>query len=444
MHPTTTIIRTACLAVSLPLLSASVDAQNCTADQWEGDDTCVTAQIITTDTLCRANATLQLGDDDWYEVTLPPSERLELGVRAEAGAVIELSAFSTCSPLLLAEDVGNTPNIQITNNDLVPLIVRTRIELILGAPVNCAFYDLSMARTPITSICVLDDQEPNNCPDSAAPLSEGHYTGLTVHPNNPDWYEIEISGRKTIEIVRPSTVPNIQLQLFEAGGAFVDFDSNVVRVTNENFTTESYRLLVAETGSSDTCRSYSLRVNVLDEFEYYCFGSGESSPGCTSCPCNNDAIGQIGGCLNSQGFSAAIAVGGNASVANDSLNFVMVSANPNTFAILVSGDFRAPNNPLNLCFGQATGILASSFDGLRCTVGNVQRHGVRATDSLGNVGVTNARWGPPNGPTGGILAQGGFSAGQARNFQVVYRESVDQVCGRGQNTTQAVHVIVRP
>ena len=44
----------------------------------------------------------------------------------------------------------------------------------------------------------------------------------------------------------------------------------------------------------------------------------------------------------------------------------------------------------------------------------------------------------------GLVASGGFVAGQTRHFQSIYRDSVDQVCGTGQNTTNAVSVTFEP
>ena len=460
MKPTLNTLRATALAALISVLAASAEAQSCLADQWEGDDTCANANVITTESLCRTDATLQTFDNDWYEVTLQPGERLEFGVRAELGAVIELTSFNGCNPQPLGTTQGNSPSLQSTNASLSSTIVRIRIRLIQGAPTNCAFYDLSVIRRSSTLPCSQDSFEPNNCEDAAAPITEGLHTGLTVHPDSPDWYEIEVFGRKTVEFVRPIEVAGIQLQLCDedgtfigyvgtaravTDGTFIDVDSNVVSVTKETLIAETYRLLVIDTGTADTCRSYTLRVNVLSEFEEYCFGSGANTGSCTECPCNNDAaVGQVGGCLNSNGLSAVIAAEGTASLANDTLSFLMASGNPNTFAILISGDSRAPNDPNNLCLGQGSGIQSSSLDGLRCTVGNVLRHGVRAIDSSGAVGFTNARWGWPDGPVGGLLAQGGFVAGQARNFQAIYREDPAALCGSGQSTTQAIHVIVRP
>ncbi|MEM7519072.1 MAG: hypothetical protein AAF368_19375, partial [Planctomycetota bacterium] len=66
------------------------------------------------------------------------------------------------------------------------------------------------------------------------------------------------------------------------------------------------------------------------------------------------------------------------------------------------------------------------------------------TDAAGDVGATTNGWGPPNGPTGGLLMSTGAAAGQERYFQCFYRESPTVGCGTGQNTTNGVWVIVAP
>ncbi|MEM7515726.1 MAG: hypothetical protein AAF368_02220, partial [Planctomycetota bacterium] len=113
-------------------------------------------------------------------------------------------------------------------------------------------------------------------------------------------------------------------------------------------------------------------------------------------------------------------------------------------AILSSGASRAPANAINPCFGLDTGLVGPEFDGLRCTVQSVQRHGTRLTNSNGDVGVTTSGWGGPFSPAQGLVLQGGFVAGQTRHYQVVYREEITLGCMRGLNTSQGVSVTFQP
>ena len=180
-------------------------------------------------------------------------------------------------------------------------------------------------------------------------------------------------------------------------------------------------------------------------FSDHCNGDGGDQAGCTNCPCgNNAAMGTIGGCMNSAGTSGEIHASGSDSVALADLRFEGSGMTPNSFSVLTSGSGLAPQNPANPCFGSGSGVLATVLDGLRCAVGNTQRHGGRPVAGDGTVGLTTNGWGPPNGRAGGLAAQGGFAPGETRYFQVFYRELPGTGCLTQQNTTQAVRVTFAP
>ena len=180
-----------------------------------------------------------------------------------------------------------------------------------------------------------------------------------------------------------------------------------------------------------------------------CDGDGGDQMGCTFCPCGNDApSGTSGGCLNSSGASARLVTRGTPSVSAGDLRLEMSGGVAGSFAVLTSGASIAPQNPQNPCFGTGNGVQSAVLDGLRCAVQNVLRHGGRpvAADGTVGMGLTNG-WGPPNGPLngmGGIAAQGGFTPGQTRQFQVFYRELPGTVCLTEQNTSQVRTVSFTP
>ncbi len=179
----------------------------------------------------------------------------------------------------------------------------------------------------------------------------------------------------------------------------------------------------------------------------FCFGDGGDQMGCQDCPCNNNApTGKIGGCLNTQNRSAFLYKSGVPSAGADSLRFQMTGGIANNFVLLTSGDAQAPANPANPCFAQnpGSGIRVIHFDGLRCVVQNFQRHGIRMTDAEGTAGITNEGWGSPDGPPAGLIAQGGFGAGQTRHFQTIYRDNSAAGCSTGLNTSQGVSVTFTP
>lgn len=221
------------------------------------------------------------------------------------------------------------------------------------------------------------------------------------------------------------------------------FDSYVSREVTAGQTT--LIVVTRRSGGPFDNSDFFLNVNFTPKFENFCNGDGGSIPGCTNCPCGNNApSGTIGGCFNSVGESARLEGSGDPSVGTDTMRFEMRGGNPNTFAILSSGPARAPANAVNPCFGTGSGVQSPVFNGLRCVVsggmGPVQRHGTRPTDNLGNVGVSNNGWGFGSGPPGGLINQGGFSAGQTRHYQVIYREIPFGACLTTQNTSQGVTV----
>lgn len=176
-----------------------------------------------------------------------------------------------------------------------------------------------------------------------------------------------------------------------------------------------------------------------DGFEAFCSGDGGREPGCTDCPCGNEApIATSGGCLNGDGRSARLSATGTASLAADSLAMLLDGANGDTFAVLLSGANALPNQ--GPC-PPGTGIVAvPALDGLRCVGGDLQRHGSRATNAFGS---TLNPW--AGAGTQGLLAQGGAAvAGQERYFQAFYREDPASGCGSGQNTSNAIRVRVSP
>ena len=82
-----------------------------------------------------------------------------------------------------------------------------------------------------------------------------------------------------------------------------------------------------------------------------------------------------------------------------------------------------------LAIGQPETI---QLDGLRCTGGNVLRHGARGTNANGD-----------NVNPWSVVA-GTFNSGETRYFSVIYREFDTLVCQTGQNTSNGVAVLFGP
>ena len=193
-----------------------------------------------------------------------------------------------------------------------------------------------------------------------------------------------------------------------------------------------------------TCSGYRVFLQDASQFgpgEDFCFGDGGTGT-CTPCPCFNEApTAAKGGCENSSGTSARLVGSGTASVTNDSLRFDLTGANPSTFAVLISAANQLPQS--GTC-APGSGVQSPVLDGLRCVGGALLRHGTRPIAADGSVGATTNPWGPPAGPAGGLIAQGGFTSGQTRNFQVFYREFATLGCMTGQNTSNGYSVQMLP
>ena len=254
------------------------------------------------------------------------------------------------------------------------------------------------------------------------PSGSGAYRTLPG-PNSGTVYTVAGSSGKIS--TGPLDHPAMFVSLLELGSVVLDVNGDVLDVS-----------FLDDTGAIlDTYRIESTGFS-------FCHGDGGDQAGCTACPCSNDApIGTVGGCLNQTLRAAELIGSGSPRVFNDSLRFEVERANPNTFGVLVSGDNALPNSGPCPPGSGVTGVL---LDGLRCVGGNFLRHGARPTDLNGGIGVVTNGWGPPSGPIGGLIANGGFAAGQTRRFQCFYREDTAVMCMTGQNTTNGVEVSFVP
>jgi len=172
-----------------------------------------------------------------------------------------------------------------------------------------------------------------------------------------------------------------------------------------------------------------------------CNGGGDGL-GCTACPCGNDPASEtIGGCLNSAVQSARLLPRGIPSASADTMSFHLKGAVPGVTAILASATNLLPQS--GAC-PAGSGITSAAFDGLRCIGGALRRHGGQVVDGNGRVGITNSGWGADGTTAPGLITTSGFSVGQARNFQVIYRDQTLAGCVAGLNTSQAISVTIQP
>lgn len=149
----------------------------------------------------------------------------------------------------------------------------------------------------------------------------------------------------------------------------------------------------------------------------FCAGDGSGFP----CACGN--LGAVGaGCANSTGAGGTLRGGQSPSVSADDLTLSATELVPGQPALLFAGQNQV-NTGLGVPFG----------DGLRCVGQGVQRLGVQPADASGS-----ATWGP------GLVAAGGWTAGDVRYFQGWYRDPSGGPCGTGFNLSNGVEVVFQP
>jgi len=266
----------------------------------------------------------------------------------------------------------------------------------------------------------------------------GNYSitpGLAFGPTSLEWTYSDIGNFFSQIMSGCQRLPNGNTLVCEATAG------RLFEVTDVGATTWNYVHVALGLNWVFKARRYPETVTGVS----YCYGDGGAEPGCTSCPCSNDATpGTHGGCLNSAGSSAQLLASGLPSMSGDTLRFEAQGGNPSSFSVLASADNRLPNNSGNGCFGLDSGVQSVDHDGLRCVGGGFRRHGCRAFDANGAIGTTNAGWGGTDAPAIGLIARGAFSAGQTRNYQLFYRENGALGCGTGLNTTNAVGLTFLP
>jgi hypothetical protein len=137
----------------------------------------------------------------------------------------------------------------------------------------------------------------------------------------------------------------------------------------------------------------------------------------TVAPCGNTDASA--GCANTTGAGATLQASGSSSAAADDLELSAGNLLPAQPALLFVGT-TSVNGGNGIVFG----------DGLRCAATNVVRLGTQVPDAQGG-----ASWGP------GLRAQGGWSSGDTRYFQVWYRDPAGGgACGNAFNLSHGVEV----
>jgi hypothetical protein len=173
---------------------------------------------------------------------------------------------------------------------------------------------------------------------------------------------------------------------------------------------------LADGGASDTGSLVVYSIHSLLGTSY-CLGDGSGM----ICPCGNLSFAG-GGCANSSMAGALLSASGSASVSTDDLTLSVTGAIPGQAALLFVGTLQ-----------QNGGLGSLLGDGLLCAGGTIQRLNVEIPDSGGG-----ATWGPE------LSGAAGWSAGQTRQVQVWYRDTVGGPCSSGNNLSQGLELQLQP
>lgn len=406
-------------------------------DALEENDSCDSALTLAAGFYPGLLARMRGDDTDWYEVEVPASSRLVFDVfHRQAEGNIELAAYRDCAagPLAEAISTDDDERLEVSNDTAAPQTIRVEVYVNATSFSTCTPYEVEVWTVP-SNPCppVLDAYEPNNLCGAAVSVPLGFLSGLTCRKNSDrDYYLIEVPPGATLtaDAFFLQSVADMDLELFGGCGNFLqqaitETDNERIVRTNGTGVTQTYILhAFVWSGSSGTCNVYDLNLDVRGgDLTPFCFGDGEG----VSCPCRNDSpAGHPGGCAHQDGRGAQLVASGVPGVGGDTLHFDLTRGSRGSFGVLVSGD-----NQLGL----------QAFDGLRCAGGNLRRHGTRA---ITIDGVAVGGWGGSAAPVGGLIASSGFAAGQTRHFFAFFRTDDQRTCGSGQNSTNAVTVLIGP
>lgn len=366
--------------------------------------------------------------------------------------------------LNMSFEVPVTPSIDLAIED-----ARDNFDALLVAASgnNLAPVDYPARHPKVISVCGIDDTDEHWAPSMSTGSNSGPENWISASADtiwstavNQNYF-----GTSGTSFASPQVAATAALLLSEMPGLSADDLQEILRITADDVAQPGFdeqtgwgRLnlysALLHVKSSD-CNQNGIYdpAEIADgiaqdvdgdgvpddcDVSAFCFGNEEGSA-CTVCPCSNSAPkGARAGCENASGQTCALLVKGTPSISSDTLSFEVEGALPNSMGFLCSADFALPK--MGTC-AAGSGVRSPVLDGLRCIGGAFLRHGARATDDTGE---SLTGWNATDGPAGGIALDGGFLAGQERQFQVFYLDDAIAGCGTARNTSNAVRVVFRP
>lgn len=413
-----------------PISTGAVMAEmrNASAD---GGDACA----------CQSTALVPDARSVWHEFTAPGDGMLGVLLDSEmTGAIFpggacpgNLGAELTCgtTSMLHAMSAGETVLLRSSSPCSHQLVTQA------DRPIVVSFSNADCATAvPVTTGATVGSFEGLNSVASSSCLGS---------PTDAVWYRFTAPDDGTFEASSRVSTLLSGIQLSPANLALFDAcGGNELACSSDATLGDPVSLSLTMSAGEDVFILVTRAVFDLFELDIdfhasidLCSGDGGNQTGCTDCPClNNAPQGTTGGCLNSLGTSARLTCFGGTSLSGADLRFEATDVVPMNTCLLTSAQAVAPTVMSNPCFGLESGIPSASFDGVRCAVQGLRRHGTRLADATGCVGVANEGWGEPDE----FVGFDAFLAGATRYFQVVYRDDMAVNCMTGLNTSQAIRI----
>ena len=402
---------------------------NPTADAYEDNDTCATAQPAAGPAISALN--VQNGDEDFYIITTQPGALTFIDVNfVHNNGDLDIKLFddlACTNQVAISQSVSDDETVSFQNVSGSPLDVVLHVYG-YGSGFGCNDYDIaiSVSNDPCAVLAEDSNEENDDCV-VATPAPEGTIAAQATFLADPDWFRVDLTDGETLtaDLLFTHANGDLDMRLWD-GCPGTEIDSSetvsdneqIVYTNNSGGSASVYLEVYVWQGSTFSCNSYDLSITLDGGIAGLpmCFGDGSAAP----CPCVNESVVGAGeGCNSSLGVGAILVTNGSASVAADDISFTVTQARANQPSMLVQG---------------AT-LIASPFkDGVLCTGNPTERVEVVFTDASGS-GTT----------VSSIVTNGAVSPGNTRYYQQWFRDPGGvSPCGNGSNFSSGVMVVYEP
>ncbi len=374
-------------------------------DMFEDNDTCQTATSMVAGSY--TGLVNVLGDEDFYTVTLQPSEVLTVTLLDTLNEDLDLNQFDSGCNLLT---FWNTDGFTYSNVTGAPEVVTFEVFLDPGfSGIGCLNYDMDIDIV-VGPDCSMPDmfEDSDDCL-SAAPIGDGSYMGLNVEELDNDYYAVTVPDGNTLDvsIFFSNAFGDTDVYLWDP---LVDCDTNVAG-TGGAYLVRGFSATddetISYTNSTGAAQNLIIEVDMFtagacNEYDMDISGPGMAPNGIGTPYCMAN--------LNSTGVASEIIANGSRVVANNDVTLSVDDLPVNSFGFfIVSPDQGFVPNPGgssgNLCLAGAIGRYVGP--------GQVQNSG-----GAGMISLAIDLNAIPS-PTGFIVA----APGDTWNFQLWHRDS---------------------